>query len=162
MTPKGGIRPHKKFSITSSRAEALFVDYIVNHLRSEGRAGFIIPDSILYTEGTNSYDLLRKELVENGVFAIVSLPVGIFKPYAKDIKTSIIFIDKTKKSIDKILYVEVNHDGFTLTDTRKPTNKNDLPEAIRILEEYKNNGNLVEDAKIPATFLYKEQIEDNK
>ncbi len=162
MTPKGGIKPHKKFSITSSRAETLFVDYIINHLRREGRAGFIIPDSILYTEGTNSYDSLRKELVDNGLFAIVSLPVGIFKPYAKDIKTSILFVDKAKKDVSEILYLEVKHDGYTLTDTRKPTNKNDLPEAIRILEEYKKSGRFDEESKIKVTFLYKEQIENNK
>jgi len=161
MTPQGGIKPHRRFSVKSSRAEVLFVDYIMSHIRSTGKAGILIPDSILYSEGTTSYDLLRQELVEAGLYAIVSLPVGVFKPYAKDIKTSIIFVDKNKKNEDKILYVETNHDGFTLTDTRKPTSKNDLPEAKRVVENYKSTGEII-DTKLKAVCMDKESIKDNK
>ena len=53
-------------------------------------------------------------------------------------------------------------DGFTLTDTRKPTDKNDLPEVIRVLEEYRNSGDLVDSDKINTTFLYKDEIKNNK
>jgi type I restriction-modification system DNA methylase subunit len=50
MSPKGGIRPHKKFSISSNRSEVLFVDYIAEHLNPNGRAGIIVPEGIIFPE----------------------------------------------------------------------------------------------------------------
>ena len=137
MTPKGGITPHNKFIVKANRAEVLFVDYICEHLRSNGRAGIVVPDSILYSEQTDAFTNLRKVLFDSGLFAIVSLPSGIFKPYAKDIKTSILLIDKKRASKnDKTLISFVKADGFTLTDTRKPTSKNDLPATKKLMQEY--------------------------
>ena len=92
MSPKGGIIPHKRFSINSSRSEVLFVDYIMNHLRSKGRAGIIVPDGVVTRKG-ESYTILRRLLVDAGLWAVVDLPAGIFSPYSKS-KTSILFIDK--------------------------------------------------------------------
>lgn len=137
MTPKGGITPHNKFAVKANRAEVLFVDYICEHLRSNGKAGIIVPDSILYSEQTDAFINLRKQLCLSGLFAIISLPSGVFKPYAKDIKTSILLIDK-KRAIktDKILIVYTKADGFTLSDTRRPTSKNDLPGAKKIVQQY--------------------------
>lgn len=139
MTPKGGINPHNKFIVDAKRAEVLFVDYICEHLKSNGRAGIVIPDSILYSEKNGAYIELRKLLADDRLFAIVSLPSGIFKPYAKDIKTSILFLDANRaKKVDKTLMVLVKADGFTLTDTRRPTKKNDLPAAYKLLSSYIN------------------------
>lgn len=136
MTPKGGITPNNRFSVKASRAEVLFVDYICEHLKSNGRAGVIVPDSILYRDNKD-FNQLRKLLTEAGLFLIVSLPAGIFKPYAKDIKTSILFIDKKRASkTDKVLTIYVTADGFTLTDTRRPTSKNDLPQAKEAARDY--------------------------
>src|SRR3989339_1542561 len=59
MTPKGGIRPHKRFSVQANRAEVLFVDYIKEHLRPNGRAGIIVPEGIIFQSGT-AYKQLRK------------------------------------------------------------------------------------------------------
>ena len=137
MTPKGGITPHNKFAVKANRAEVLFVDYICEHLRSSGKAGIIVPDSILYSEQTDAFINLRKQLCLSGLFAIVSLPSGVFKPYAKDIKTSILLIDKKRSSkTDKIMIVYTKADGFTLSDTRRPTSKNDLPAAKKIVQQY--------------------------
>ena len=74
MTPTGGIKPHNKFDINASRSEVLFVDYIVGHLRSKGKAGIIIPDTILFSNSSSSYKNLRKIMCENGLYAILSLP----------------------------------------------------------------------------------------
>ena len=60
MTPKGGITPHNKFVVKANRAEVLFVDYICEHLKSNGRAGIVVPDSILYSEQTDAFINLRK------------------------------------------------------------------------------------------------------
>lgn len=165
MTPTGGIRPHSRFDINASRSEVLFVDYIVGHLRSKGKAGIIVPDTILFSDSATSYKNLRKLMFENGLYAILSLPAGIFKPYAKDVKTSILFFNKQYKN-KGIYFVEVNHDGFTLTDTRKPTKKNDLPLARQILKKiqkcieiddvYNNSSNLKVD------YIENENIIDNE
>src|SRR3989339_1491068 len=110
MTPKGGIRPHKRFSVQANRSEVLFVDYIKEHLRPDGRAGIIVPDGVINTSG-RTYNSLRKELVGGGLWAIVDLPAGIFQPYSK-VKTSILFIDKSIKSRNiyflKVETIQVN------------------------------------------------------
>lgn len=125
MSPKGGISTHNKFSVQSTRSEVLFVDYIMNHLKPKGRAGIIVPEGIIFQSGT-SYKQLRKNLVEDGLFAVVSLPQGVFNPYA-GVKTSILFFDNTiAKKTDKILFVRVLNDGFDLGAQRRPIDRNDL------------------------------------
>lgn len=164
MTPTGGIRPHNKFDINASRSEVLFVDYIVNHMRSKGKAGIIIPDTILFSNVSSSYKSLRKIICENGLYAIVSLPAGVFKPYAKDVKTSILFFDKSYKT-NLIYYITVNHDGYTLTDTRKPTKKNDIPVATSTLKKIKycieEKKEFINDFKINVDTIDKTLLENN-
>jgi type I restriction enzyme M protein len=94
MTPKGGIRPHKKFGVQANKAEVLFTDYIVEHLNKNGRAGIIVPNGIVATTQT-AYKQLRKLLVEDSLIAVVSLPSGCFNPYS-GVKTSILMLDKSK------------------------------------------------------------------
>jgi len=124
MSPQGGIRPHKRFSVQANRAEVLFVDYIKEHLRPNGRAGIIVPEGIIF-QSSGSYKQLRKMLVEDGLFAVVSLPTGVFNPYS-NVKTSILFFDNSlAKRTDKILFVRVLNDGFDLGAQRRP--RPDLP-----------------------------------
>lgn len=82
MTPKGGIRPHKRFSVNAKKSEVLFVDYIVEHLNANGRAGIIVPEGIIFQNGS-AYSNLRKIMLDNNLCGIVSLPVGVFNPYTK-------------------------------------------------------------------------------
>lgn len=139
MTPKGGIRPHKRFAIQASRAEALFVDYIIEHLLSGGRTGVIVPEGILTNDGA-LYHKLRKLLIENGLFAVVSLPVGAFQPYSANIKTSILFVNRTiANKADKILFFKVDNDGYDLGRNRNPIKENDLPEATRVIKIHLEN-----------------------
>lgn len=135
MTPKGGIRPHKRFSVQANRAEVLFVDYIKEHLRPNGRAGIIVPEGIIFQSGT-AYKQLRKLLVEDGLFAVVSLPNGVFNPYS-GVKTSILFFDNAlaKKTTD-ILFVKIDSDGFDLGAQRRKIENNDLTNALIILREF--------------------------
>jgi type I restriction enzyme M protein len=138
MTPKGGIRPHKRFQIQANRSEVLFVDYIMEHIATDGRAGVIVPEGIIFQSG-NAYKLLRKTLVENNyLYAVVSLPAGVFNPYA-GVKTSILLMDRTlAKRTKDILFIKIDNDGFDLGAQRREIDKNDLPDALRILKEYKN------------------------
>lgn len=137
MSPKGGISTHNKFSVESTRSEVLFVDYIMNHLRPKGRAGIIVPEGIIFQSGT-TYKQLRKNLVEDGLFAVVSLPQGVFNPYA-GVKTSILLFDnEIAKRSKEIVFVKIENDGLDLGAQRRPISKNDLPQAFEILHEWKS------------------------
>ncbi|HDI1215370.1 N-6 DNA methylase [Aeromonas hydrophila] len=138
MSPKGGIKPHKRFSIQASRSEVLFVDYIHEHLSPNGRAGVIVPEGIIFQNGT-AYKALRKALVKSSLVAVVSLPAGIFQPYS-GVKTSILILDKRlAKQTDKILFVKVNNDGFALGAQRREIDQSDLPQAEATLAAFFSN-----------------------
>ena len=135
MTPKGGIKPHDKFGVKANRSEVLFVDYIMENLKVQGRAGVIVPEGIIF-KSENAYKKLRKMLVEDGLFAVVSLPSGIFQPYS-GVKTSILFFDnKRSKETENILFIKVENDGFDLGAQRRPIDKNDLPKALELIKKY--------------------------
>ena len=137
MSPKGGIRPHNRFSVKSKRSEALFVDYIAEHLTPRGRAGIIVPEGIIF-KAENAYKKLRQMLVEEVLFAVVSLPSGVFNPYA-GVKTSVLFFDnQLAKRTDEILFVKIENDGFDLGAQRRPIEKNDLPEVLKVLQAWKS------------------------
>ncbi|RLC38377.1 MAG: restriction endonuclease subunit M/S, partial [Candidatus Nealsonbacteria bacterium] len=145
MSPKGGIKPHKRFSIQAKRSEVLFVDYIAEHLNPNGRGGVIVPEGIIFQSG-NAYKKLRKMLIENSLYAVVSLPAGVFNPYS-GVKTSILFLNKNlAKKTDKILFVKVNHDGFDLGAQRRKIKENDLPLTLEIIKKYKQS--IIEDKEI--------------
>lgn len=154
MTPTGGIRPHRRFSIQANRSEVLFVDYIAEHLNPKGRGAVIVPEGIIFQTG-NAYKSLRKMLVENYLYSVVSLPAGVFNPYS-GVKTSILFFDKElAKKVNDILFVKVRHDGFELGAQRRSHDKNDLPEAVQLLSAWQN-GEFVE-SEI-ASYVPKESI----
>ena len=136
MSPKGGIRPHKRFSVQANRSEVLFVDYILEHLRPNGRAGIIVPEGIIFQSAT-AYKALRKLLIEDGLLAVVSLPAGVFNPYA-GVKTSILLFDNgLAKKTKEILFLKISNDGYNLGAQRREIDKNDLPLALEIVKEYK-------------------------
>lgn len=137
MTPKGGIKPHELFSIQANRAEVLFVDYIIEQLKLNGRAGIIVPEGIIF-QSSNAYKNLRKKLIEEGyLYAVVSLPSGVFQPYS-GVKTSILFIDRElAKKTDEILFVKVENDGYDLGAQRRKIDKNDLPRALEEIKEFR-------------------------
>jgi type I restriction enzyme M protein len=136
MSPKGGITPHKRFSVQANRSEVLFVDYILEHLRPNGRAGIIVPEGIIF-QSANAYKALRKLLLEDGLLAVVSLPAGVFNPYA-GVKTSILLFDNNMaKKAKEILFLKIQNDGFDLGAQRREIDKNDLPLALEIVKKYK-------------------------
>ena len=135
MSPKGGIKPHNRFSVQSKRSEVLFVDYMAEHLTPSGRAGIIVPEGIIFQSQT-AYKQLRKMLVEEYLVAVVSLPAGVFNPYS-GVKTSILILDKTlARKTSTIAFFKVENDGFGLGAQRRPIDKNDLPQAQAKIGEY--------------------------
>ena len=127
MSPKGGIKPHKRFSIQAKRSEVLFVDYIAEHLKPGGRAAIIVPEGIIFQSQT-AYKELRKLLVDQSLVAVISLPAGCFNPYS-GVKTSILLLDKDlAPRSDTIAFFKVENDGFGLGAQRRAIDKNDLPQ----------------------------------
>ena len=161
MTPKGGIMPHSKFGVKANRAEVLFVDYMMEHLNLKGKAGFVVPEGIIFQSG-KAYKDLRKMMVEdNYLYAVVSLPNGVFNPYA-GVKTSLLFFDREfAKKTDKILFVDIKNDGFDLGAQRRPIKENDLPDALAFIKEYQKSYN--QDLQLPSNCLLvaKSKIAEN-
>ncbi len=138
MTPKGGIKPHKRFSVQANRSEVLFVDYMHEHLNPNGRAGIIVPEGIIFQTGS-AYKALRKMLLDNSLYAVVSLPAGVFNPYS-GVKTSVLLLDKNlvKKS-KNLLFVKIKNDGFNLGAQRRKIKENDLPIAFEIIKKFQKS-----------------------
>ncbi len=133
MSPKGGIKPHRRFSVQSKRSEVLFVDYMAEHLTPSGRAGIIVPEGIIFQSGT-SYKQLRKMLIEKSLVAVISLPAGVFQPYS-GVKTSILILDKSlARRSNSIAFFKVENDGFGLGAQRRAIEKNDLSAAAKFLK----------------------------
>ena len=127
MSPKGGIRPHNRFSVQSKRSEVLFVDYMAEHLNAGGRAGIIVPEGIIF-QSQNAHKQLRKKLVEECLVAVVSLPGGVFQPYS-GVKTSILLLDRAlARRTDRIAFFKVENDGYDLGAQRRPIEGNELPQ----------------------------------
>lgn len=139
MTPKGGIRPHNRFSVQANKAEVLFTDYIAEHMNPvSGKAAIVVPNGIVATTN-KAYKELRKLLVNESLLAVISLPAGVFQPYS-GVKTSVLILDKRlAKKTDKILFLKINNDGFDLGAQRRPIDKNDLPKALETIQNYRDS-----------------------
>ena len=135
MSPKGGIRPHNRFSVQSKRSEVLFVDYMAEHLTPTGRAGIIVPEGIIF-QSQRAHKQLRKMLVEDYLVAVVSLPAGVFNPYS-GVKTSILILDKSlARRAGHVAFFKVSNDGFDLGAQRRPIDRDDLPRAQAEIADY--------------------------
>jgi len=139
MTPKGGIRPHKHFSIQAKRSEVLFLDYIIEHITPNGKAGVVVPEGIHFV-AQSGHIKLRKTLLEKGLLlADITLPHGVFKPYAS-VKTHILIIDCClARQCDSVLFIEIENDGFSQSDTREPIAGSQLGNAKRCLLSFKSS-----------------------
>jgi type I restriction enzyme M protein len=146
MTPKGGIKPHNRFSVQAKKSEVLFVDYMAEHLSPTGRAGIIVPEGIIFQSQT-AYKQLRKLLVQDYLVAVISLPAGIFQPYS-GVKTSILVLDKAlARQRDTVAFFKVENDGFGLGAQRRAIEKNDLPTVLAEAKDYLQKLRSGEDVK---------------
>ena len=155
MTPKGGINPHNRFRVKAKRSEILFVDYIAEHLAPNGRAGIIVPEGIVF-QSANAYKDLRKYLVDEGLlYAVISLPTGVFNPYS-GVKTSVLLIDKSfAKQRDDILFVKLNNDGFDLGAQRRPIRGSEILVAVKLVNNFKAGKDISES---PLVTIAKKEV----
>ncbi len=120
----------------------MFVDYINEHLKPNGRAGIIVPEGIIERMG-NSYKQLRKKLIENSLVSVISLPAGVFQPYSM-VKTSVLILDKKlNKNLKHILFLTIKNDGYSLGSQRNEIIGSELPNIAKnfpqILSNVKSN-----------------------
>lgn len=115
--------------VKTKKTELLFVALILRMLKLGGRSATVVPDGVLFGS-SKAHVALRKILVdENQLEAVISLPSGVFKPYA-GVSTAIIVFTKGGKT-DNVFYYDVQTDGFSLDDKRESIpDKNDLPDLI--------------------------------
>lgn len=114
----------------TKKTELLFVELFVKMLKTGGRCACIVPDGVLFGSST-AHKAIRKELVENQrLEAIISMPSGVFKPYA-GVSTGILIFTKTGHGgTDQVWFYDMQADGFSLDDKRAPISDNDIQDII--------------------------------
>lgn len=117
--------------VKTKKTELLFVTLILRMLKTGGRAAVIVPDGVLFGTSTAHRDLRTRLVNDNQLEAVISLPSGVFKPYA-GVSTGILVFSKGGKTKD-VLFVDVQADGYSLDDKRDrlPADQDDLPLAVQ-------------------------------
>jgi type I restriction enzyme M protein len=125
---EGDVHPSLTQKVKTKKTELLFVTLILRMLKKGGRSAMIVPDGVLFGS-SKAHVALRQMLVEeHQIEAVVSLPSGVFKPYA-GVSTAILVFRKGGKT-EHVFFYDVAADGFSLDDKRDPVKANDLPDAL--------------------------------
>lgn len=124
------IHDNLKTVCNTKKTELLFVALFLRMLRKGGRCACIVPDGVLFGT-TKAHKALRKELVENHhLQAVISMPSGVFKPYA-GVSTAILIFTKTGAGgTDKVWFYDMKADGYSLDDKRSPIEDNDISDIL--------------------------------
>ncbi|WP_338692452.1 class I SAM-dependent DNA methyltransferase [Bradyrhizobium sp. 26S5] len=114
--------------VKTKKTELLFVVLILRMLNTGGRSATIVPDGVLFGS-SGGHQALRKLLIDsNQLEAVISLPSGVFKPYA-GVSTGILVFTKGGRT-DNVFFYDIEADGFSLDDKRDPVAENDLPDCL--------------------------------
>ncbi|NCA28931.1 MAG: SAM-dependent DNA methyltransferase [Proteobacteria bacterium] len=152
---KGDI--NESLSLATTKTELLFIDRIIKSLKIGGRAGVIVPDGVLFGS-SNAHKQARKMLLQTcELQGVISMPSGVFKPYA-GVSTAILIFVKGGET-DKVWFYDMQSDGYTLDDKRSKLNGGgDLPD---IVAKWKNRKNQTENQR-NSKFFYidKKEIEE--
>lgn len=151
------VHPSILTKVKTKKTELLFVALILRMLKLGGRSATIVPDGVLFGS-SNAHKDLRKLLIdENQLEAVISLPSGVFKPYA-GVSTAIIVFTKGGKT-DNVFFYGVEADGYSLDDKRDKIEANDLPD---ILEKWQNRDpKKLSDKKKKCFFVPADEIRQN-
>jgi type I restriction enzyme M protein len=115
-------------AIKTKRTEILFVALILRMLKPGGRSATIVPEGVLFGSSKAHAALRRLLIEENGLEAVISLPAGVFRPYA-GVSTAILVFTKGGRT-DHVLFYDVKADGYSLDDKRERARADDLPDAL--------------------------------
>ena len=143
----------------TKKTELLFLALFLRILQKGGRAAVIVPDGVLFGS-SKAHKQIRQELVDNNKLqAVISMPSGVFKPYA-GVSTAILFFTKTGAGgTDKVWFYDMKADGFSLDDKRQAVEANDIPD---IISRYENLSAEENRQRTEQSFMVPvEEIRDN-
>lgn len=143
----------------TKKTELLFVALFLRMLTTGGRCASIVPDGVLFGS-SKAHKGLRKELVENNrLEAVISMPSGVFKPYA-GVSTAVVVFTKTGRGgTNNVWFYDMKADGYSLDDKRSPIEANDIPD---IIERFHHRDAEMERARTDQSFMVpKQEIVDN-
>ncbi|MCC2254699.1 type I restriction-modification system subunit M [Ruminococcus sp. CLA-AA-H200] len=144
----------------TKKTELLFLVLFLKMLETGGRCACIVPDGVLFGS-SKAHKAVRRELVEeNCLEAVISMPSGVFKPYA-GVSTAILIFTKTGHGgTDKVWFYDMKADGFSLDDKRNPVSENDIPD---IIQRFRNREQETERKRTEQSFFVgKQDIVDNE
>jgi type I restriction enzyme M protein len=145
--------------ISTTKTELLFVALFLRLLKIGGRAAVIVPDGVLFGSST-AHKKVREVLVENHKLdGIISMPSGVFKPYA-GVSTAVLMFTKTGAGgTDSVWFYDMDADGLSLDDKRQPVAENDIPDLVKRWKE--RNPEVDTDRTGKAFFVPKDEIKAN-
>lgn len=143
----------------TKKTELLFLALFLRTLKIGGRCACIVPDGVLFGS-SNAHKSIRKEIVENNKLeAIISMPSGVFQPYAGVSTAVMIFTKTTTGGTDKVWFYDMTADGFSLDAKRTKVAENDIPD---IIERYNNLAKEIDRARTDKSFFVaKDEIASN-
>lgn len=147
--------------VKTKKTELLFIALILRMLKVGGRSATIVPDGVLFGS-SKAHVQLRQHLIENNQLeAVISLPSGVFKPYA-GVSTAIIIFAKGGRT-ENVFFYDVQSDGFTLDDKRTQigNGKGDLPDVLAKYQEWCNGAGTLADRTAAAFEVSSEEIRSN-
>ena len=146
--------------VKTKKTEILFLALFLRMLRNGGRCASIVPDGVLFGASKAHKDI-RKEIVENHQLeAIISMPSGVFKPYA-GVSTAIIIFTKTGAGgTDKVWFYDMQADGFSLDDKRAEVESNDIPDIVERFHALKKEE--ARERTEQSFFVPRDEIVDNE
>lgn len=143
----------------TKKTELLFLALFLRVLKKGGRAAVIVPDGVLFGS-SNAHKQIRKEIIEkNKLDAVISMPSGVFKPYA-GVSTAILIFTKTGTGgTDNVWFYDMKADGYSLDDKRQEVQENDIPD---IIARFNNLDNEKKRARTEQSFFVPvEEIKSN-
>ena len=115
-------------NLNTRATERLFLKWFIDHLAPNGRAGVIVPSGVLFGTDNTTVKLRRMLIEDLTLHAVITMPSGVFKPYAGVATAILIFQNKPKTK--SVWFYEMTADGFSLSDTRTPIDENDIPDIL--------------------------------
>jgi type I restriction enzyme M protein len=146
-------------TVKTKKTELLFIALILRMLKVGGRSAVIIPDGVLFGS-SNAHKQLRQTLVEKQrLEAVISMPSGVFKPYA-GVSTAVVIFTKTNNGgTDNVWFYDMQADGYSLDDKRSPVKNNDIPD---IIQRFKNRDKETDRKRTEQSFMVPfEEIKQN-
>ena len=142
----------------TKKTELLFLALFIRMLKVGGRCASIVPDGVLFGSST-AHKMIRQVLIDNQrLEAVISMPSGVFKPYA-GVSTAILIFTKTNAGgTDKVWFYDMKADGFSLDDKRSPIADNDIPD---IIARFGNPDEVARERTDKSFFVPKSEIIDN-